>query len=451
MNAVLLGINGRYSHTNLALRYLRNEIRAAGHTAQIVEFDISARRQDVLERLALAQPQVLLLSVYVWNALLIRLLLPDIRALLPDCRLILGGPEVSYSAAEWIEAHPEIDVIVSGHAEQALRQLASSGFHCENRVVSVPNRSFAAVPFPYLEEDFAGLSHRYVYYESSRGCPCSCSYCVSGRDDQAADFRSVQTTCDELQQIMAQEHRWPAPPIIKLVDRTFNARPARARAIWSYLIGAETSATFHFEVHPAFLSDEDLEMLAGAPAGRFQFEIGVQSVHRATLRAVGRAQNWQRVRPRVQRLIETGTVAVHLDLIAGLPREDMAQLARSIDDILALKPTRFDLGFLKSLPGTAIRAQSEANGQLVMRDPPYQVLQNRWLTLSDFSRLRRIGELIDALWNSCRLEAAIDALALQHGGYFGAFDMLQRRAGEIGYNLATRQRHKVEAFLDASR
>ncbi|TVR33243.1 MAG: DUF4080 domain-containing protein [Spirochaetaceae bacterium] len=451
MNAVLLGINGRFSHTNLALRYLRNEIRAAGHTAQIVEFDITTRRQDVLERLALAQPQVLLLSVYVWNALLIRLLLPDIRALLPACRLILGGPEVSYSAAAWIEAHPEIDVIVTGHAEQALRHLAASGFECEKRVVSVPNRSFAAIPFPYLEEDFAGLSHRYVYYESSRGCPCSCSYCVSGRDDQAADFRSVQMTCDELQRIMSQEHRWPAPPIVKLVDRTFNARPTRARAIWRYLIGAETNATFHFEVHPAFLSDEDLELLAGAPPGRFQFEIGVQSVHRATLRSVGRAQNWQRVRPRVQRLIEAGTVAVHLDLIAGLPREDIAQLARSIDDIMALKPTRFDLGFLKSLPGTAIRAQSEANGQLAMRDPPYQVLQNRWLTLSDFSRLRRIGELIDALWNSCRLEAAVDALALQHGGYYGAFDMLQRRAGEIGYNLATRQAHKVAAFLDASR
>lgn len=451
MNVLLLGINGRYSHTNLALRYLRNEVRAEGHAARIVEFDISTRRQDILEAITLDGPDVVLISVYVWNSLLVRTLLPDIRALLPECRLILGGPEVSYSAAEWLASHPEIDLIVVGHAEEALRQVASAGFGCQTAVIAVPNRPFQDVPFPYLEEDFAVLAHRYVYYESSRGCPCSCSYCVSGRDDQTLDFRSVETAIEELQRIIAQESRWREPPIIKLVDRTFNARPDRAREIWRYLIATDTRATFHFEIHPAFLTEADMRVLETAPPGRFQFEIGVQSVHGPTLAAIGRPRRWQRFGPAIERLIKLGTIAVHLDLIVGLPHEDLQTMARSIDAIMALKPTRFDLGFLKSLPGTAIRAQAELNGQIAMHHPPYQVMANRWLSVADFARLRRIEQFIDGVWNACHLETEIDALARRYGGYFAALDALQRYAVRSGYNPATRRCHKVKAFLDAAR
>ena len=450
MNVLCLGMNGRFSHPNLALRYLRNEVRAAGHQADILEFDISSRRQDILEALALRSPQVLLISVYVWNALLVRLLLPDIRALLPQARLVLGGPEVSYTAAEWLERHPEIDVLICGGGEEAVRRLAQRQFASETRLLATANRPFSEVPFPYLEEDFAALANRYVYYESSRGCPCACAYCVSGRDDQRPDFRSVETTVAELDRIIAEEARWPAPPIVKLVDRTFNARPARAREIWRHLLQARTRATFHFEIHPAFLTDEDIELLAQAPPGRFQFEVGVQSVHRKTLRAVGRGQNWQKVRPRVRQLLEKTAVTIHLDLIVGLPHEDMSATAASIDDILALKPHRFDVGFLKSLPGTAIRDQAEANAQVTMRDPPYQVLANRWLSVADFARLRRIEQLIDAVWNSCKLASELDALAHRHGSYFAALSALSDRAARTGYNLATRQRHKVKAFVDGA-
>lgn len=447
MDVLCLGINGRFSHTNLALRYLRNEVRAAGHASEIVEFDISSRRQDILEAVTLRSPQVLLLSVYVWNALLVRLLLPDIRALLPQVRLIVGGPEVSYSADEWLSRHPEIDVLIAGGGEEAVRRLAERQFDSDTRLLAIANRPFAEVPFPYLEEDFAALSNRYVYYESSRGCPCACAYCISGRADQRPDFRSLATTVAELDRIIAEEARWPEPPIVKLVDRTFNAHPARAREIWRHLLQASTHATFHFEIHPAFLADEDIALLAQAPPGRLQFEVGVQSVHRRTLRAVGRGQNWQKVRPRVQQLLEQTAVTVHLDLIVGLPCEDMGATAQSIDDIVALKPHRFDVGFLKSLPGTAIRDQAEDNAQVTMREPPYQVLSNRWLSVAEFARLRRIEQLIDAVWNSCRLENELDALARRCGGYFAALSALSDRAARVGYNLATRQRHKVRAFL----
>ncbi len=448
MHALLVGVNGRYSHTNLALRYLRNEIRAAGHDAGILEFEITDRRQDMLEAIVLAGPQVLLLSVYVWNAAIVKALLPDIRSLLPDTALILGGPEVTYSARQWLHARPEIDLIVAGPAEEAVRRLAGADFAIPaERVLAVPNRPFAEIAFPYLEEDFAALDHRYIYYESSRGCPCSCSYCVSGRDDQRPQFRPLELALSELDRIVSAGRRLAAPPIVKFVDRTFNADPARACAIWRHLAQLEAEVTFHCEVHPAFLTEEHFEVFAAAPPGRLQFEIGVQSIHPRTLQGVQRAGAWSRSRPLVKRLIELGTVAVHLDLIVGLPYEGLAEIGASINDVIALKPDRFDIGFLKSLPGTTIRAQTEQNGQIAMQEAPYQVLANRWLSLGEIARLRRVQQLVDAVWNANRLESELDTLADRHGGYFNAFTALLNRAEAAGYNLATRRRHKVEAFV----
>ncbi len=452
MDTLLLGLNARYSHTNLALLYLRNEIRAAGHAARILEFDTTTRRQDILETVALTRPRVILISVYIWNGPLVTALLPDFRMLLPSAVIILGGPEVSYPADEWLERYPEVDVVVVGPAEEAVRRLAENGFGVEydERILTVPNRPFSEVPFPYLEEDFPGLSHKYVYYESSRGCPCTCAYCVSGRADQAPDYRDVATTTAELERIIEHERLWPDPPIVKFVDRTFNARPARAREIWRFLAHAETRATFHFEIHPAFLTDEDFLVLASAPAGRFQFEIGIQSVHPATLSGIGRRTVWETARTRVARIIELGTIAVHLDLIVGLPGEGLDEIARSIDEVISLKPKRFDVGFLKSLPGTEIRERAEENSQIAMHDAPYQVLANAWLTLAEFSRLRRIEQVIDAVWNTNRLETEIDRLAESCGGYFAAFCAAADHAAEVGYNLSTRQKNKVQAFLQST-
>ncbi len=469
MQVLLLGINGRYSHSNLALRYLRNEVEAEGHNARLLEFEITSKREDILQAIvgvserngvsaepALlagepAPPDVVLISVYVWNALLVRALLPDIRSLLPEARLILGGPEVSYSVDEWLRRHPEISCVVPGAGEQAVRELARRGFGTESRrVYSVPNRPFGEIPFPYRENELAAMSYRYIYYESSRGCPCACSYCVSGREDQAPEFRSLDQTVRELELILAAERRLPSPPIVKFVDRTFNADPERARAIWSFLCTVDSNATFHFEVHPAFLQDEDFAVLAEAPTGRFQFEIGVQSVHRRTLREIRRAGDWARSRPAVARVLELGTVAVHLDLIVGLPHDGPKEIAESIDDVLALKPRRFEIGFLKSLPGTGVRASAAQAGLVVMKDPPYHVLSSAWLGIGDIARLRDIEQLVDAVWNANRFEQQLDALAARRGGYYAALLFLRERANRIGYNLATRQRHKVEAFVEES-
>ncbi len=426
-------------------------MRAAGHTARILEVEITTRPADILEQIGLARPDVILLSVYIWNSTLVDRLLPDVHALHPEARVILGGPEVSYTAEEWLAAHPWLTAVVCGGGEEAVRHLAEAGFDTAETgtIVSIPNRPFAEVPFPYLEEDFERLAYRYVYYESSRGCPCACTYCVSGREDQKPDYRSVETTTAELSRIIAEEPRWPAPPIVKLVDRTFNSRPPRAREIWRFLAKADTQATFHFEIHPAFLTERDFGVLAEAPPGRFQFEIGVQSTHEATLAAVRRRSAWKKARPHVARLIELGTIVVHLDLIAGLPEEGPAEIARSVDDVMALKPDRFDLGFLKSLPGTAVRRHAHEHDQVAMHHAPYQVLSNAWLSLADFALLRRIERVIDSLWNANALEEEIDELADRYGGYFNAFRAAAERAEHVGYNLATRKLHKVRSFIQS--
>ena len=478
MVAALVGLNARYTHTNLALLYLRNEIVAAGHSATILEFDTATRRQDIIEAVVLSRPDAILLSVYVWNTVLVGQLLPDLRALLPGSLLILGGPEVSYNAAEWTHAHPEVDYIVSGAGEEAIRLLAEAGFPRPGdadaqgvsddapqspRILSVANRAFSTIRFPYSDDDLGKLSHRYVYYESSRGCPCHCAYCVSGRDDQRVQAKSVAATIDELQRFIDYEPRWAAPPIVKFVDRTFNASPRRARDIWRFLLDAPTGATYHFEIHPAFLTDPDFELLALAPPGRFQFEVGVQSVHDTTLHAVGRdsastrtvadanrsTAGWERIRPAIERLIAIGSIEIHLDLIVGLPGEDVALVGASIDQVLALKPDRFDIGFLKSLPGTAIAADAVANGQIAMRVAPYQVLANRWLSVADFALLRRVEQLVDSIWNANHLGDELDAIAARFGGYFSGLCALSAHAERTDYNLSTRRPHKVAAFVDA--
>ncbi|TVQ20734.1 MAG: DUF4080 domain-containing protein [Spirochaetaceae bacterium] len=469
MVAALVGLNARFTHTNLALLYLRNEISTAGHTAALLEFDTATRRQDIIEAIVFVRPDAILLSVYVWNSVLVGQLLPDLRALLPDSVLILGGPEVSYNAAEWLEAHPEVDYVVTGPGEEAIRLLAVAGFPrpgstsasatadaavLSSRILSVPNRPFAAIPFPYSDDDMSRLSHRYVYYESSRGCPCHCAYCVSGRDDQRVQVKDVDATVDELQRFIDFEPRWAAPPIVKFVDRTFNASPRRAREIWRFLLDAPTGATYHFEIHPAFLTDPDFDLLTTAPPGRFQFEVGVQSVHDSTLHAVGRsaaaAAEWQRIGPAIARLIAIESIEIHLDLIVGLPGENVAAIGASIDKVLALKPDRFDIGFLKSLPGTAIAATAAENQQISMRVAPYQVLANRWLSVSDFALLRRVEQLVDSIWNANHLGNEIDAVAARYGGYFNGLCALSAHADRTGYNLSTRRPHKVAAFVEAA-
>lgn len=450
MKVLLVGINARFTHSNLALLYLRNEIEACGHEAAIVEFHIGQKRADIIQDVYARAPQALLFSAYIWNSTLLKCLLPDLRALLPTVPIVVGGPDAGYRAEAWLAEFPFLECVVRGPGEAAARFLAQRGFRSGGRrILELPPDPFESVPFPYREADLDLLSRRYVYYESSRGCPFACSYCLSSRSDQGLDEKSVPTAIAELSRIIAHEGRWPAPPIVKFVDRSFNADPERARAIWSYLAGADTKATYHFEIHPGFLEEEDFSLLRGIPPKRFQFEIGIQSVNPATLRAVNRGMDWERVKPSLGRLVGMGNIHIHLDMIAGLPGEGIAECARSLDELLSLKPGQLQLGFLKSLPGTALDEEGPGRGQIAMAQPPYQVLANDALSPLDFRLLGRVEELLDSVWNANRFEAELDDLAFTEGGYFSAFAALSDYAGRTGFDLSTRNPEKVKAFLRA--
>ncbi|TVR93159.1 MAG: DUF4080 domain-containing protein [Spirochaetaceae bacterium] len=397
---------------------------------------------------------MLVLSAYIWNSNLIRQLLPDIRALLPEVLIVIGGPEVSYNAQWWLEEFPEIDILISGAGEAAMQHLAASGFALPEgqRLLHLPNPPFAEIPFPYTAADLARLSRRYIYYESSRGCPCSCSYCISGRADQRAEFRPPEQVKQELALILTHEKSYEAPPIIKFVDRTFNARPERARELWAYIIRVKTGAMFHCEVHPAFLQEADFEVLAQAPPGRLQFEIGVQSVVEHTLRVIGRtpgANAWERMRDMVARVLALNSIEVHLDMIVGLPGEDLQQVARTFNEVLSLRPHRFDIGFLKSLPGTRIQEEAQANRQVHMREAPYQVLSNAWLAPADFALLRKVEQLVESVWNMNQLEDELQQGARRYGTLFAFFTELTQHAQQINYDIRTRRRDKVAAFVSS--
>lgn len=454
---LLVTANARYTHSSLALRYLRNalEAQACAHglsvAVELREYQINERRIDLVRDIALAEPDLIMISAYIWNAELFKAIIPDIKKLLPRAGIVAGGPEVAYDAAAWLNALPELDLAVRGHAEGAAAALAAARFELSafpGRVLDVPPIPFAAVPFPYRDEDFTALERRYIYYESSRGCPFRCAYCLSSRGDQNLDDKDAATSGAELELIAARE-----PALVKLVDRSFNARPERARELWERLIriGAGRSTRYHFELYPTLLGDEDFRLLERAPAGLFQFELGVQTVHAATRAAIGRGGDWEREREAIRRLVALGNAPVHLDLIAGLPGEGKAAVAASLEELMALGAGHVQLGFLKGIPGTALREGAAAFGASFQASPPYEVLATDAIAAAELGALKGLEELLDGLYNSGRFRDELAAAAASLGGYFPALESLRAYALGRGFDLRTRDRVKLGALLTAWR
>ncbi|HEY1405952.1 MAG TPA: DUF4080 domain-containing protein [Spirochaetota bacterium] len=437
MKVLLVALNARYTHSNLALRYLRNEIAGAGHHAVIREFSINQNYFDIIDTITGENPDVIALSVYIWNAELMRTLIADIIKLIPEIKIIVGGPEAGYDAERWKNISGVIAVIC-GHGEGAMRRLAQNDFQTDEKIIARTNISFADIPFPYTEDDFAALAGKYIYYESSRGCPFSCSYCLSSREDALLEFRDPGQTCDELDRLIDHQSL-----VIKFVDRSFNADPKRARAIWEHLIKKKGESRFHFEIHPLLLEEADFDCLEHVPQDLFQFEIGVQSIHEKTLRAVGRTGSWEKSKENIRRLINLKNIHIHLDLIAGLPGETLSEIGESIDEIMSLNADHFQLGFLKVLPGTEIASQAEEFGIIRTEKPPYQILANRWLSRQDLTLLRRIEQLIDTTYNGSLSRSVIRDYALREGGYFSAYLAILRYAEKSGFDISTKNPSKL--------
>lgn len=409
---VLCTLNAKYIHSSLALYNLRACLPPGIGEVALREYTINTPLLEVLGDLRQERAEVIGLACYVWNIERTMALARLVKKVAPRTVTVLGGPEVTYRAAQLLAADDAVDYVVQGEGEAVLAaltaQLAAGGDaagipgvarrrpdgSCDLQGGPQMVAELAKIPFPYAAADMPALRQRIIYYESSRGCPFSCSYCLSSAT-RGVRFLPPARVRRDLAWFIAQRVRQ-----VKFVDRTFNCRREHYQPIWRYLAQQRDCVTnFHFELAGDLLDEEDLRLLAAVPPGRFQFEIGVQSTNPATLRAINRVSDWPRLAAAVSGLRQAGNIHLHLDLIAGLPEEDLASFRRSFNDVYALQPHMLQLGFLKLLPGAALRRQQVENGYIATDFAPYEVLASRWLSYDDMVRLKMLALVLDVYYN----------------------------------------------------
>lgn len=441
MKILLAAVNAKYIHANLAVcslqAYAGEHVKEAD--VEIAEYTINQQKDDILMDIYRRGADILCFSCYIWNLDYIEELVRDMAKLRPDMPIWLGGPEVSYDAPDVLARLPEVTGVMKGEGEETfaglcrfyqggegdlgLRSLRGITFRDRDGTVRDnpwrPVMDLNDIPFVYYHME--AFRNKIIYYESSRGCPFSCSYCLSSVDKQLR-FRDLEKVRRELQFFIDQE-----VPQVKFVDRTFNCRHEHAAAIWKYIAEHDRGITnFHFEVAADLLNEEELEILGSMRPGLVQLEIGVQSTNPDTIREIRRTMDFGRVRGAVERIREKGNIHQHLDLIAGLPFEDMESFARSFDDVYALGPDQLQLGFLKVLKGSYMEEKKQEYGLVYKSRPPYEVLYTRWLSYEDMMRLKGIEEMVEVYYNSRQFTHTLEALK---AGYPSAFLMYDGLAG----------------------
>ncbi len=412
MKSILLTtLNAKYIHSSLALRYLQAYCQQ--HSAlqmELKEFTINEFPADIMARIYRQQPDLLCFSCYIWNIRPILEICRDYKKVSPETIIILGGPEVSYDAESLLGENPGIDFVVRGEGEvtflelllalennQSLTKIAGISYRCGEELYHHPDRTLLSdldlIPFPY-PPDLEAFKEKIIYYESSRGCPFHCSYCLSSTQHGVRYF-SLERVKRDLSMLLAQKVRE-----IKFVDRTFNCHEERAMEIMRFLITEAPVSKFHFELDATLLSEKMLDFLQSLPPDKFNFEIGIQSTYPAALQAVQRNTDWDRLSRNVLKLKSYHNIHLHLDLIAGLPYEDYDKFARSFNHVYALQPDVLQLGFLKLLKGSGIRNQSQKHGYIYQDEPPYQVLANQYLGYGQLIDLQAIEEMVEKYHNS---------------------------------------------------
>lgn len=395
----LVAINGRFTHSCLALFHVRNALadQCPDVATEILQMTIRDPAYEVLLRISYERPDAIFFSAAVWNSDQVEELLIDLHSLLPSCLLVVGGPQaevigrnlgknvctVVRGAIEAVEERFYKDLLAAD-----LQPLyGRSFFHLKEK-----KEKFVS---PYLEEDFeTHLKNRNIYYESSRGCPFSCSYCLSSAENGTV-HKDLSQVRSELDQIMAHDTK-----VLRFVDRTFNDIPDRALAIWGIVLEYESDTLFHFEVAPDRISEEMFSFLATVPPGRFQFEIGIQSTHEPTLAAINRRIDPCVAHETVSRLVGLDTVHLHVDLILGLPYETEESYLQSFADIFAMGPPYIQMGLLKLLPDTAISRDAARFEYRFCSKPPYSVLANQWLDAMSFQQLYWFSECVEKFYNN---------------------------------------------------
>lgn len=408
MKVILAALNAKYVHSNLAIRYLKREIEEEYN----VELYESSINDDVL-KIALdilsKEPDIVAFSCYIWNIENTYKIINAIKNANSDIKIILGGPEVSFDAAEILMKNKSVDFIIKGEGEKVIKPLIfaiekndlEGLIDLKGIVFKYNDKIFDTgfsetildldeIKFPY-EKD---IPDKIIYYEASRGCPYRCSYCMSSIDKKLR-FRSIDLIKRELKHLIDNNVK-----LVKFVDRTFNANKKFAREIWQYLIGLNPDTCFHFEIAADILEEEDLNILSRAKKGLFQFEIGVQSTNKEVLKNINRVMNFEKVSQNVSRIKEFSNIHCHLDLIIGLPGEDLDSFKNSFNDVMSIRPDELQVGFLKVLKGAPISYQKEEYGIVHTDFPPYHVLKTKDISVSQLQYLMRFEQVFDSYYNS---------------------------------------------------
>ncbi|MCK4839013.1 MAG: DUF4080 domain-containing protein [Desulfobulbaceae bacterium] len=441
MHLKLIAFNGRYIHSCLALFYVREELKKNLPQVELDfhQFTINDPYYETLLKVSAGQPQALFFSVYIWNGELIKRLLNDLAAILPATSFVLGGPQAEALKPEQL---PSNCTVITGEIEglgPAFYQDLQNGQLAPNYNCS-PGQPF---PSPYRDDDLTTeLRNRHIYYESARGCPFSCSYCLSSVE-QGVSWKELELVEQELAAILRHQ-----PKIIKFVDRTFNAKPDRAMAIWRFLAEQPGHTVFHFEMAPDLFTEEMFDFLVELPAGLFQFELGIQSTAPATLAAVNRIMDLTKVRTNMSRLAALNNIHLHADLILGLPQETEASFRQSLRDVFAMGSHYIQMGLLKVLPATLI---SQTPGLVHCQKPPYEVLATEQMDSVTITHLYWLGECVEAFHNNRYFPCLFGYLRERDEDILAFFEKLLAVCHTQNFfNLATTQNLLAELLLKAT-
>lgn len=437
MKLLLVALNAKYIHSNLAVYSLKSYAKEYENNIEIAEFTINHSEEEVLKELYLRKADLIAFSCYIWNIGMVTRLMGQIKKVMPSVKIWLGGPEVSYDAENFIKRYHVADGIIIGEGEQTFLELvkyyveesgslddiaglvfrASARRRSEHKpddmsIFSTDERqllSLDRLPFPYedMMDEKGVFNYRIIYYESSRGCPYSCSYCLSSIDKRLR-FRDLEQVKKELMLFIDNKVEQ-----VKFVDRTFNCNKNHAMEIWKFIKEHDNGITnFHFEISADLFDEDELEFLRSLRPGQVQFEIGVQTINPDTIKAIHRRMDLDKLSKNVRILREANNIHLHLDLIAGLPYEDYASFEKSFNYVYALRPHQLQLGFLKVLKGSCMEKDSVRYGIVYRDEPPYEVLYTECLPFEDMLKLKGICEMIEVYYNSGQFANSI--MFLEH-------------------------------------
>lgn len=460
MKILLVACNAKYIHSNLAVYDL--QAYASDYADHIVlkEYTINQQKDDIMRDIYLEHPDVVCVSCYIWNLSFVKELMADLIKILPGVDFWAGGPEVSYDAEKFLTENSEFKGVMVGEGEETFKELA--GHYVEKNPQDLKNMTgicyrdgdqiihngwrqimdLSSIPFIY--KDLSEFKNRIIYYESSRGCPFSCSYCLSSIDKKLR-FRDTETVKKELQFFIDNK-----VPQVKFVDRTFNCKHDHAMAIWKYINEHDNGVTnFHFEISADLLREEELQEMSTMRPGLIQLEIGVQSTNPDTIKAIHRTMDFEKLKGIVDRIHSFGNIHQHLDLIAGLPYEDYDSFRHSFNDVYALKPQQLQLGFLKVLKGSHMMEMCREYGIVYKTQEPYEVLSTKWLDYDHVLKLKTVENMVEVYYNSGQFQNTLEYLENFFQDAFSIYERLGSFYMEKGYGDVSHTRmRRYEILLE---